>query len=70
MLQRFFIVIAKGKKGKHHDIPYLQLTTDNNEKLIVHLESASDLDNYQIDDEFAVVIGGGNSKQSKLPGAQ
>jgi len=68
MLQRFFTITAKGKKGKHHT-PFLQLETDAGEKLIVHLESTSDLGNYEIDDEFAVVIGGG-TKQARLPGAE
>jgi hypothetical protein len=63
-LQRFFVVVAKGKKGKQKT-PFLQLQTDAGEKLIVHLASVSELADFNIDDEFAVVIGGG-SKQSKL----
>lgn len=67
-MQRFFTITSKGKKGKHKQ-PFLQLETDAGEKLVVYLESASDLENYDIDDEFAVVIGGG-TKQAKLPGAE
>lgn len=68
MLQRFFTVVAKGKKGKQKT-PFLQLETDAGEKLVVYLESVSDLEKYDIDDEYAVAIGGG-TKQSKLPGAE
>lgn len=68
MLNRFFTVTSKGKKGKHHT-PFVQLETDAGEKLVLHLESASDLEHYDIDDEFAVAIGGG-TRQAKLPGAE
>ncbi|MEM2107971.1 MAG: hypothetical protein QXL10_01625 [Candidatus Bathyarchaeia archaeon] len=64
MLQRFFTVTAKGKKGKHKQ-PYVELRTEAGEKLVVHLENAAELENYEVDDEFAVAIGGG-TRQSKL----
>jgi hypothetical protein len=67
VLQRFFTVTAKGKKGKHKQA-FLELRTDAGEKLVIHLESAIDLNDYQIDDEFAVAIGGG-TRQSKLSGS-
>lgn len=67
-LNRFFTVTQKGKKGKHKT-PFLQLETEAGEKLVVHLGNVADLDEYNIDDEFAVAIGGG-TRQSKLPGAK
>ncbi len=64
MLQRFFTVTAKGKKGKHKQ-PFVELRTEAGEKLVVHLESAAELAAYNIDDAFAVAIGG-STRQSKL----
>ncbi|MCW4048033.1 MAG: hypothetical protein NWE99_10835 [Candidatus Bathyarchaeota archaeon] len=66
MLQRFFTVTAKGKKGKNKQ-PFVELRTDAGERLTVYLESAAELAAYNIDDEFAVAIGGG-TWQTKLPG--
>jgi hypothetical protein len=68
VLQRFFVVMAKGKKGKHRT-PFLQLETAEGEKLVLHLSSPSELSAYNIDDSFTVVVGGG-LKQAKLPGTE
>jgi hypothetical protein len=54
-LQRDFKVVSKGLKGKNHT-PYIVLQTLEGEKLTLHLESKTQLDEFEIDQEFTVKI--------------
>lgn len=64
VLQRDFKVSSKGMKGKHHNIPFVTMSTDEGEKLTLNLDSPQLLKDFEIDQEFAVKIGEG--AQTKL----
>lgn len=64
VLHRDFKVSSKGMKGKHHNIPFVSLSTEEGEKLTLTLESPQLLKNFEIDQEFTVKIAEG--EQTKL----
>jgi hypothetical protein len=63
MIDRDFKVTSKGMKGKHHNIPFIQLSTDEGEKLTLNLESPMLLRNFEIDQEFTIKIVEGAQKK-------
>lgn len=65
MQQRFFKIKQKGLKGKN-DTPFISLRTAEGESLTIHLEAKKDLDVYDIDDEFLIVVPG-HREQKTLP---
>jgi hypothetical protein len=62
-MERSFKVSSKGLKGKHKTA-FVMLGNDNGEKLELHLEAKSQLDDFQIEDEFTFKLT--PSKQSRL----
>lgn len=56
MLQRDFKVVSKGLKGKKNQTPFVILQTLEGEKLMLHLESKQQLNQFEIDQEFTVKI--------------
>jgi hypothetical protein len=50
-------------KGKHHNIPFVTMATDEGEKLTLNLESAQMLKNFEIDQEFTIKIVEGAQKK-------
>lgn len=62
-MERDFKVSSKGMKGKHHNIPFVTMATDEGEKLTLNLESAQMLKNFEIDQEFTIKIVEGAQKK-------
>jgi len=62
-LDRDFKVSSKGMKGKHHNIPFVAMSTDEGEKLTLNLESPMMLKNFEIDQEFTIKILEGAQKK-------
>jgi hypothetical protein len=62
-VQRDFKVSSKGMKGKHHNIPFVSLSTEEGEKLTLNLESPQMLKDFEIDQEFTVKIVEGAQKK-------
>ena len=54
-MQRDFKVVSKGLKGKNKT-PFVTLQTLEGEKLTLHLESKTQLDQFEVDQEFTVKI--------------
>jgi hypothetical protein len=50
-------------KGKHHNIPFVTMNTDEGEKLTLNLESPLMLKDFEIDQEFTIKIGEGAQKK-------
>jgi len=63
LLDRDFKVSSKGMKGKHHNIPFVTMNTDEGEKLTLNLESPLMLKDFEIDQEFTIKIGEGAQKK-------
>lgn len=59
-----FKVVQKGLDGTH-ETPFIRLRSQEGDKLLLYLESAGDLDGYEIGDELTVKIG--PSGQTTLP---
>ena len=55
-ISRDFTVIAIAKKGKAKT-PTVTLETTDGEKLTLKLDESSDLDNFEIDQEFTMKMG-------------
>ena len=56
-------VIDKGLQGKGHKIPFIKLVGEDGSTLKLVLESKSQLDDYQIEDELTIRL---NQEQQKL----
>jgi hypothetical protein len=53
-------------KGKHRDIPFVTLQTNEGERLTLHLEAPSMLKNFEIDQEFTIkIVEGAQRKLAK-----
>ena len=62
-MERSFKVSSKGLKGKH-STPFVILSNNDGEKLELHLEAKSQLEEFDIEGEFSFKLT--PSKQSRL----
>ena len=62
-MERSFRVSSKGLKGKNKT-PFVILSNNDAEKLELHLEAKTQLDEFQIEDEFTFKLT--PTKQSRL----